>query len=434
RQLYALRVIGKDGAAEPRSTEVKVYINVKDVNDNQPEFDPMSYYREVSEDALPGTLVVNVSATDVDSGLSGEVRYSIIGDSVHSFAIGPINGSLYTTSVLDRELVPVYTVIVMATDQAAIVGGRLSATTTVQVKLADINDNPPVFVSPTLVEISENAKVESTVYTVIVEDLDEGANSQISFRFLSPASVFSINTRSGALVLTSELDREKVSNYTLAIEARDGGSSPKSAHQNLTILITDANDNAPVFTQSQYNATVAEDVEVGHSLMRIHATDLDKSLNGAVRYFIIGGEGSHDFHLDMSSGVLRVQKPLDYERKKSYTILVQAEDSSVEKPLHTNATVVVSVMDVNDFVPVFDDSPYNAFVQEGMRDGPVPVMTITARDEDSGDNGMVQYSLRDINNTNMFEANSVTGEISVLKTLDRETVPMYVLTFVAIDR
>lgn len=303
-----------------------------------------------------------------------------------------------------------------------------------QVKLADINDNPPTFVSPTLVEISEDAKVESTVYTVMVDDLDEGANSQISFRFLSPASVFSINSRSGALVLTSELDREKVSNYTLVIEARDGALSPKSAQQTLTIQVTDANDNAPEFTQSQYNHTVEENVGVGVSLLRIRATDLDDGLNGAVRYFIIGGGGSHDFHLDMSSGVLRVQKPLDFERKKSYTILVQAEDSSVENPLHTNATIVITIVDVNDFVPVFDDSPYHAFVQEGMKDGPVPVMTINARDEDSGDNGLMQYSLRDINNTNMFEANPVTGEIFVLKSLDRETTPMYVLTFVAIDK
>lgn len=301
----------------------------------------------------------------------------------------------------------------------------------------DINDSPPVFLSPDLVGINENAKVETTVYTVQVEDLDEGVNSQVTFKLVSQSSdgVFSIDTRSGALVLKAQLDRETVSNYTLIIQAKDGGTPAKSAQQTLVVQVADANDNAPKFTQSQYNTSRAEDVPVGTSLLRIRATDLDEGLNGAVRYFIIGGEGSQDFHLDMSSGVLRVQKSLDYERTKLYTIHVQAEDSSIDSPLHTNATITITVIDINDFVPLFDDSPYDAFVQEGMKNGPVPVITITARDEDSGDSGQVQYTLRDINSyTNMFDSNATSGEIFVVKTLDRETTPLYVLTFVAIDR
>ncbi|CAL1535045.1 unnamed protein product [Lymnaea stagnalis] len=437
RQLYTLRVVAKDQGSQPRSAEVVVYMNVKDVNDNQPTFDPMSYYKEVLEDASVLTILVNVSATDIDSGLNGVVRYSLLGNYSSKFAIGPINGSIYTVASLDREQVALYNVIVMATDQAPNAKDRLYTTATVQIKLKDVNDNPPVFTSPTSVQVREDAKLNTTVFTLTVQDLDEGVNSQITFRLVSQTSsgTFTVDPKTGAIVLKSQLDRETISNHTLVIEAKDGGSPQRSSQQTLVVQVSDANDNPPVFTQSRYNKTVNEDVAIGTSLLRIMANDRDVGLNGAVRYFIIGGEGSNDFNLDISSGVLRVQKALDYERIQSYTISIQAEDSSVENRLQTNATIVISLNDVNDFVPVFDNSPYITFVQEGMPNGPVPIITVTARDEDSGDNGMVIYSLRDITNyTNMFDVDSISGQVVAKKTLDREAVPFYILTIAAMDR
>lgn len=307
----------------------------------------------------------------------------------------------------------------------------------VQIKLKDVNDNPPVFTSPSSVQVREDAKLNSTVFTLMVQDLDEGVNSQTTFRLVSQTSsgTFTVDQRTGALVLKSQLDRETVSNHTLVVEARDGGTPQRSSQQTLVVEILDTNDNPPVFTQSQYNKTVNEDVAIGTSLLRIMASDRDIGLNGAVRYFIVGGVGSNDFNLDISSGVLRVQKALDYERIKSYTIFIQAEDSSVENRLQTNATIVISLNDVNDFVPVFDNSPYITFVQEGMPDGPVPIITVTARDEDSGNNGVVTYSLRDITDfTNMFNVDPISGQVVAMKTLDRESLPVYILTIAAMDR
>ncbi|KAK6975336.1 cadherin-related tumor suppressor, partial [Biomphalaria glabrata] len=370
--------------------------------------------------------------------LSGVVRYSLVGSSASKFAIGPINGSIYTVAGLDREQVPLYNLIVMATDQAPNPKDRLSTTATVQVKLRDVNDNSPMFISPEMIEVREDAKLNSSIFTVQVQDLDEGTNSQITYRIVSQttAGTFIINAQTGALSLKSALDRETIANHSVLIEAKDGGTPSRSSQQTLVVQVTDANDNAPIFTNAEYRKTVDEDVAVGTSVLRVLATDKDIGFNGAVRYFIVSGEGSNDFNLDMTSGVLRVQKMLDYERITSYKITIQAEDSSVENRLQANATIIISLNDVNDFVPVFDDSPYVTFVQEGMPDGLVPILTISARDEDSGYNGMVSYTMRDIAETSysgIFDVNATSGQVFVKKTLDREATPMYILTIVAMD-
>ncbi|RUS71225.1 hypothetical protein EGW08_021015, partial [Elysia chlorotica] len=422
-------------------------MNVKDANDNEPVFDPMTYYMEISENAPVGTLLVDVNATDIDSGLNGIVRYSIVGGPNPAlFAIGPINGSLYTTGPLDRESMPVYKVVVMAMDQAPDVINRMSTTATVEVKLRDINDSPPVFQTPPTIHIPETASLGSSVYTVLATDADQAdtPNSRVQYTLVSQSQnsppTFQLEPDTGALVLMAELDRETLSNHSLVIRARDGEGAtgpypPHVTELRLQIIVDDANDNAPEFTSAEYERSVQEDVAVGTSLLRVLATDLDQGFNGAVRYFIVGDAGSHDFHLDATSGVLRVQKALDFERASNYSLQVQALDSSVDSPaLSANATVVITVTDINDFVPVFDDSPYHTFVQEGMQDGPVPVMTVSARDEDSGRNGIVGYSIRKVSSSRQsFEIDQLTGEITVLHSLDRETTPEYVLTIVAID-
>ncbi|GFR97548.1 protocadherin Fat [Elysia marginata] len=394
------------------------------------------------------------AAPGVPKGLNGVIRYSIVGGpSPALFAIGPINGSLYTKGVLDREFTPIYSVVVMATDQAPNVKDRMSTTATVEVKLRDVNDSPPVFLTPPVIHISETASVGPTVYTVQAEDADQAStpNSRVQYTLVSQSQssppIFSLDPDTGALVLLEALDRETLANHSLVIRARDGitdssstpaGTAaypPHVTELRLQVLVGDANDNAPVFTSTEYSHSEREDVAVGTSLLRVLANDLDQGFNGAVRYFIVSGEGSHDFHLDATSGVLRVQKALDFERASNYSLRVQALDSSVDsRALSAYATVAITVMDINDFVPVFDDSPYHTFVQEGMPDGLVPVMTVSARDEDSGMNGRLQYSLRKVSpSANFFRVAQLSGEITVLKSLDRETTPMYVLTIVAID-
>ena len=306
------------------------------------------------------------------------------------------------------------------------------------VSLRDVNDNYPEFSSANTTSVKEETPNGTVVFTISATDRDSGVNGEVTFT-LAPLHglgyPFVLDPHSGQLKVNTALRREVIANYSLMVTATDGGSPPKSSTQTLLVNIEDVNNNPPVFRTSQYRKTVAEDESVGTSLLRVVASDVDEGLNGVVRYFIIGGDASYDFALDMASGVLRLQKPLDYERLHNYTLLVRAEDSGVERTLSSTATVLIIVTDVNDFRPVFDDSPYVAYVQEGMTDLPVEVATVRARDEDSEVNRRVAYQLRDVGSEvrGVFEMEQLTGRITALTALDREVTPMYTLTIIATD-
>nr|KAG5699632.1 hypothetical protein BaRGS_005080 [Batillaria attramentaria] len=373
-------------------------------------------------------------------GRNGDVRYSLVGDSNLLFTVDPVTGTIQTAAPLDREAQATYTLDVMATDQAHNPEDRLSTTAEVTVVLLDVNDCPPEFTSPNVTFVKEETQNGTVVFTVAATDLDAGVNSDVTFTLAQLPSLgypFVLDRDTGHLKVNSVLRREIVANYTLTVTATDGGSPALSSTQQLTVHIQDVNNNPPVFSKNVYRETVPEDTSVGTSLLRVVATDVDEGLNGIVRYFIISGDDSYDFSLDMASGVLRLQKNLDHERVQEYTLTVRAEDSGVEKTLSSEATVFITVGDVNDFQPVFDDSPYIAYVQEGMTDVPVEVTTVTARDEDSDkdDNNKVAYQLRDVGNQvqGIFQINELSGQIMALSALDREARPMYTLTVIATD-
>lgn len=304
----------------------------------------------------------------------------------------------------------------------------------VTVSISDVNDNSPQFVTPSQIWVKENATVGSIVYTVRAVDIDEGVNADVMYSLVSHP-VFSVSPSTGQISLSSQLNRELIQNYTLQVTATDQGVNSRSTTQKLVILVEDINDNPPVFVPSVYSKTVLEDAQIGTTLLRVTATDSDAGLNGVVRFFIISGDDNADFSMDPSSGVLRVQKNLDYERVKNYTLKIQAEDMGVN-PRYSVASVTIQIKDVNDFQPVFQNSPYYALVRENMAASPaVPVISLSAVDLDSHINSQLTYVLRegDKGVTSIFQINSLSGEITCNQTLDREQVPQYKVLVVAID-
>ena len=295
--------------------------------------------------------------------------------------------------------------------------------------LKDVNDYTPKFISPSVIWVKENTPHNTEVHTVLTEDLDEGVNGQVEYRIVSSSFPFTLGTTDGKLRVNTVLDRETVQNYTMVITATDKGVPALTASQTLVIKIEDDNDHSPVFDPASYSKQVREDVQIGTILLQVSATDLDIGLNGVVRYYVIGGDDNFDFSLDQSSGVLRVQKNLDFERVQSYDLIVQAEDSG-ENTQYTTATISITVLDVNDNTPVFLDSPYIGFVRENMDILPVYVLQVQARDADQ--NTQLHYAIRE-GPGELFNMNSSSGEIFALHTLDREQIAEYVLTVIATD-
>lgn len=168
------------------------------------------------------------------------------------------------------------------------------------------------------------------------------------------------------------------------------------------------------------------------------ATDVDDGLNGRVRYSIIKGDKNRDFNIAEDTGVIRVAKNLNYERKSRYVLTVKAEDCAGdingEEARFDTAEISISVSDINDNPPTFLDSPYLAYVMENV----IPpnggyVITVQAYDADTPPfNSLVRYFIKE-GDTDIFRINASTGEISLLRALDREIQSEYTLSLVAMD-
>lgn len=169
--------------------------------------------------------------------------------------------------------------------------------------------------------------------------------------------------------------------------------------------------------------------------MQVSASDVDEGMNGRIRFSIVGGDENRDFSIGEDSGVIRVAKNLNFERKSRYSLTVRAEDWSEDSTSRSDtALVTVSVSDMNDNPPTFLDSPYLAYVMEGVLPSPSGyVLRVRADDADTPPfNGQVRYFLKE-GDGDLFRINTFTGDISLLRPLDREQQAEYTLSLVAMD-
>ncbi|XP_017046203.1 LOW QUALITY PROTEIN: cadherin-related tumor suppressor [Drosophila ficusphila] len=476
-QHYILIVQAQDNGLPSLSTTIIVYCNVLDLNDNAPIFDPMSYSSEVFENVPIGKEVVTVSAKDIDSGNNGLIEYSITaGDADSEFGVDS-NGTIRTRRQLDREHRSAYTLTVTARDCADEFASfteleetqlklkyrsprryqqtqqqqflahqkqqRLSSTVKVTILIKDVNDEVPIFVSANETAIMENVAINTIVIAVKAVDNDEGRNGYIDYLMKdgnkegagqSEPLPFSLNPTDGQLHVVDALDRELRSSYLLNITATDRGEPPQSTESQLLVRILDENDNSPVFDPKQYSASVAENASIGAMVLQVSATDVDEGANGRIRYSILMGDQNHDFSISEDTGVVRVAKNLNYERLSRYSLTVRAEDCASENPAGDTAELTINILDINDNRPTFLDSPYLARVMENT----VPpnggyVLTVNAYDADTPPlNSQVRYFLKE-GDSDVFRINASSGDIALLKPLDRELQSEYTLTLVAMD-
>ncbi|NWZ02264.1 PCDGK protein, partial [Loxia curvirostra] len=265
------------------------------------------------------------------------------------------------------------------------------------VEIQDINDNDPVFPSSQArLEISESVAAGARFPLESAQDPDVGINSLQTYQLsANPNFALDVQTRVDGskyaeLVLEKELDREEQRELNLVLTALDGGSPPRSAHVQIHIDVVDANDNAPVFNQSTYKASVRENTPSGTLVARISAYDLDDGPNGDIIYSF----SSHTpakvrelFALDSATGELRVKGQLDYEETKLYEIYLQAKDKGAV-PGVAHCKVLVEVVDVNDNAPEVTVTSVYSPVPEDAAPGTV-VALLSVTDLDSHDNGLV---------------------------------------------
>ncbi|XP_004775523.2 cadherin EGF LAG seven-pass G-type receptor 1 isoform X1 [Mustela putorius furo] len=444
---YQLLVEANDQGRNPGplSATATVHIVVEDENDNYPQFSEKRYVVQVPEDVAVNTPVLRVQATDRDQGQNAAIHYSIVsGNLKGQFYLHSLSGSLDVINPLDFEAIREYTLRIKAQD-----GGRpplINSSGLVLVQVLDVNDNAPIFVSsPFQAAVLENVPLGHSVLHIQAVDADAGENSRLRYRLVDTASTsvggggpasqdptsppdfpFQIHNSSGWITVCAELDREAVEHYSFGVEAVDHGSPPMSSSASVSITVLDVNDNDPVFTQPVYELRLNEDAAVGSSVLTLRARDRDA--NSVITYQLTGGNTRNRFALSSQSGggLITLALPLDYKQERQYVLAVTASDGTRS---HT-AQVFINVTDANTHRPVFQSSHYTVNVREDRPVG-TSVASISATDEDTGENARITYVLEDP--VPQFRIDPDTGTIYTMTELDYEDQAAYTLAITARD-
>ncbi|VDK43754.1 unnamed protein product [Anisakis simplex] len=425
---HVLKVTAYERFEPTVSTSALVIVDVLDVQDNAPIFERNSYFAEVKEDAPIGTTVASVFARDLDAGRNGEVRYSLSDDALGAnlLKINPRSGVIQTAAELDREMLDLIRVSVIATDQGS---PPMSSSALVEVTILDVNDNKPIFEMDSYnVTIMEDIGIPTKIIQLKAVDADAGENGRVHYSIVAAsASGFTIGYDDGSVwVRDSQLDARS-SPVSLVIRAKDSAQPAQSSTATLTVDIVDVNDHAPRFVASQQQLFIDENIPIGYEVSRVFAVDEDSGFNGLVRYSLVEEEGADEdkwmsnnmkkeklsksqdgqvtmsdsnetatvpevgseqenlsesnfFEVDRVSGSIRTKAELDREQREVHTLKIRAEDGG-SPPKWDTVELRIHLRDVNDNAPFFEHDIYNVTVAENTPRG-TQLITVKAFDAD----------------------------------------------------
>ncbi|XP_057705865.1 protocadherin gamma-A12-like isoform X50 [Corythoichthys intestinalis] len=392
----------------------RINLHIQDVNDNAPIFDDDLIDLEIQESADKGARFVIEEAHDADIGQNAVQRYILKKNDNFVLAVNDNTIELVLDKELDREKQQEINLLLTALD-----GGspQRSGTVVIHVTVLDANDNAPVFSQSVYkATLPENSPLNTVIISVRATDADEGVNGDVSYDFGHIAedvkNMFSIDRKVGAITVTGAVDYESSTSYELRVKAKDGLGL--SSYAKVIITITDVNDNAPEINLNTLSNSVSEDVPPGTEVGIINVQDQDSEKNGQVRCFIQQNvpfkliPSIPNYYSLLTTGLL------DRELVSDYNITISATDEGAP-PLFSFKNLYLSVADVNDNPPVFEEESYSAYVSENNKAGSI-LCSVSARDPDWRQNGSVIYSLLDaeVNGAPVSSYVSVNGDTGVI--------------------
>ncbi|XP_004369944.1 protocadherin-15 isoform X9 [Trichechus manatus latirostris] len=457
-QKFDLVIKAEQDNGHPLPAFASLHIEILDENNQSPYFTMPSYQGYILESAPVGSTIsdslnlttplrIVVLDKDIEDTKDPEVHL-FLNDYTSVFTVTQTGITRYLTLLqpVDREEQQTYTFSITAFD-----GVQESKPVIINIRVMDANDNTPTFPEISYdVYVYTDMSPGDSVLQLTAIDADEGSNGEITYEILVGAQGdFIINKTTGLITIAPEvdlivgrtyaltvqaadnappaerstgllslgkaLDRESTDRYILIVTASDGRPDGTST-ATVNVVVTDVNDNAPVFDPYlPRNLSVVEE-EANAFVGQVRATDPDAGINGQVYYSL--GNFNNLFRIT-SNGSIYTAVKLNREVRDYYELVVVATDGAVH-PRHSTLTLAIKVLDIDDNSPVFTNSTYTVIVEENLPAG-TTFLRIEAKDVDLGAN--VSYRIRGPEVKHFFALHPFTGELSLLRSLDYEAFP-----------
>uniref|UniRef100_A0A8C5B769 Cadherin domain-containing protein n=1 Tax=Gadus morhua TaxID=8049 RepID=A0A8C5B769_GADMO len=434
-ETLSLVLTAVDGGEPQMSGTMQILISVLDANDNAPVFTQSVYKASIKEGAPLGTIVTTVTATDADDGDNGKITYSVSsksGNTLGMFKINEENGAVTLTGNIDYEKARTFEINIRASNNDE--GGLVDSCKLI-VDVIDVNDNTPdIHIMSKSNVISEDAKPNTVVTMINIEDADSGENGKVkcSINDDIPFALRSTSNNFFSLVTDSDLDREKESGYNISVTCSDEGVPTLSSSVTIDLQILDVNDNAPVFLKKSYEGHIIENNVQGVSIFTLNARDADWNQNARVSYMLEdsslnGVPVSSYVSVSADSGVIHAVRSFDYEQIKDFQFRVKAQDGG-SPPLSSNVSVKILIQDQNDNAPqvLYPVQTGGSLVAEMVprsADVGYLVTKVVAVDLDSGQNAWLSYKLQKATDRPLFEVGLQNGEIRTIRQVtDKDAV------------
>ncbi|KAA8590065.1 hypothetical protein FQN60_013999, partial [Etheostoma spectabile] len=399
------------------SASATVFVNLLDLNDNDPTFLNLPFVAEVPEGLPIGFSVFRVQVEDLDEDKNGLITMALqMGMPRLDFFLNTSTGVLTSTAVLDREQIGQYYLRIIAYD-----AGKFprTSTSTLTVTVLDVNDGTPTF-NPRVYNVSlkESVPRDYIVARLICSDDDAGLNAELSY-FITGGNQdgkFSVGFRDGVVRTVVGLDRETQAAYTLGIEAIDNGpaGSRRTGTATVFVEVEDVNDNRPIFLQNSYETSILESVAQGTRILQVENTNIQDTCV-----------------LPRSCGLRwggRLKEML-YERRYEPSLFHTFSWGSLDRLLPR--------VKLPPRLQLASESPSCSEGRHTARKAANPASSsdkhstttmVQATDADQGENGVVLYRILTGNSNNLFSIDRQTGLVTRgLRALDRETRSSHML-------
>ena len=412
KSFYDFNVTAIDGAE--RKAVVNLKINISNVDENQVVFSKSLYEFYISEasdlDFPFGLLeVIDADSNPSVTFVSNSTLFAAEKSSLRT-------AILVVQNELDRETQASYSFDVSAQE------GGVTARTRVIVHLTDVNDVAPQFQQQNL-NFYYQSFPESLVAGIRIfipfpynQIIDPDLISNPYFEFNPPQEDFNLNNRTGAISIKN-IDRERKDFYTFELVYTDGLFTTR---QEFNLTITDINDERPVFTNFQPSISLLENTTTPSEIIQFQATDADTLPNGIIRFKISGIDDELTyFGLDSITGKLTLQKPLDFEGQRLYSLFISAynvDQNGLTVPNTENEAqkFEINVLDVNDVLPAFIKSEYRIQIRDSSPIG-MQILTLSVTDLDGPEDFV--YTIVEGNVDELYQINPSTGVLEIAKSL-----------------